>query len=157
MRWPRRRLFFSAMCWEMWQSRLETRGPLRDTCATSYSRIQSRRKWKQLAWPCVHSRTQKTCVHTHTHGHICLFERQGRRDSVDFNRWLPCLGQRPSLDSKLTTAARAERNERQSTKSPSSMYIDKIWGKIVLASHWALEINYLNHLAATEMIIYHLL
>lgn len=73
------------MCWKMCQSRLETRAPPppRDTCATSYSQIQSRRKFKQLAWTCIHSRMQKnTCTHTHKHRHICLFERQGWRVSL---------------------------------------------------------------------------
>ncbi len=45
-----------------------------------------------------------------TQSHICLFERQGRRDAVS-NRWLPCLGQRVSLDSQVTTAAKAETSE----------------------------------------------
>ena len=87
---------------------------------------------------CTLENAKNMRTHTYTRIHmgisVCLEDR-GHRDSVDFNRWLPCLGQRASLDSKLTTAARAERDERQSTKSPSSMYIDKIRGKIVLASH----------------------
>lgn len=33
------------------------------------------------------------------------------RDSVSFNRWLQGLGQRASMDSKPTTAAKAERTE----------------------------------------------
>lgn len=87
-----------------------------DTCATSYSRIQSRRKFKQLAWTCVHLERKKH-MYTHTHTHISLYlsvwKTGTESQSVSSNRWLPCLRQRPSTDSKLTTAAKVERDETQ--------------------------------------------
>lgn len=96
------------------QSQTGDQRPLpRDTCATSYSWIQSRRKFQQLAWTCVHLKTQKIHVYTtHTHAqmdtqtriHICLyvFERQGRRVSQS----LPTDGYQASGKEQVWTANR---------------------------------------------------
>lgn len=111
----------------MCQSRLETRGLPRDTCATSYSQIQSRRKWKQLARTCVRSRTKKkprTNTHTHTHAGIfvCLKDRDGEIQSP------PTDGYHASGKEQVWTAnwqllpkQRGMRGKK--TKSTSSMYI----------------------------------
>lgn len=118
----------------MCQSRLETRGPLRGTCATSYSQIQSRRKWKQLAWTCAHLRMWKSHAqrHNHTHTHTCLCERQGQRVSVFSHRWRLCLGQRVSLDSKLTTVAKREKYDLLPLYLVQSMTNKENWNNVTL-------------------------
>lgn len=52
-----------------------------------------------------------TCAHTDTY--LSIWKMEGGRPSLSSNRWLPCLRQWASLDSTLTTAAKAERDERQ--------------------------------------------
>lgn len=58
-------------------------------------------------WECTHARM-------HTETHICVYGwvwKQGQCRAGSFNRWLQGLGRRASMDSKPTTAAKAERNE----------------------------------------------
>lgn len=124
------RLFFSATCWEMCQSRLKIRGPPRDTCAASYSQTQSRRKWKQLAWTRVHLWTGKKNTHTYTQRDISvrLKDRDGEIQSPPTDGYHASGKEQVwTTQSQLLPKQRGIRGVK--TMSTSSMYTEWMCGK----------------------------